>query len=196
MAKRGRRVRRRGVATYPSTSRRLPPAISDFDDTWLNDFRERGLGSIDLESIEDRRRWHPSSTWPRSSVPPVGLRVRRPRIVIVPAGHKLARHQTYGGRYSIADVRRLRHVKASLRYGKASTWVKDRQRGPHGVHDVIRRDDLPYRVGFALPWQVVVCVRRKRRREVLHAFRIAGARGAMRRLFRKPRRNEWSEVRC
>lgn len=190
MAKRGSRARGRGSRS--STRRSLPPSVSDFDDSWLNDFRERGIGSIDLSRIQDRRRWHPSSTWPRSSLPPQGI-IRRPRIVIVPEDSKLARHSTYGGRYSLDDIKRKR-LPASFRYGAVRTYVKSRDRNPHGVHDVIRPDRLPYRVGFALPWQVIICVRRKRRKQVLHALRIAGRRGIGR--GKKQRRNEYSEVRC
>lgn len=44
---------------------------------------------------------------------------------------------------------------------------------------------------FAAPDAVLVCVRRKRRKQVLHAKRIAGRSG-----LRKPRRNFWSSVSC
>ena len=45
---------------------------------------------------------------------------------------------------------------------------------------------------FAVPRKVVVCVRRKQRREVLFAMRRTG-KGAKRRIRR---RNHWSEVSC
>lgn len=47
------------------------------------------------------------------------------------------------------------------------------------------------RIAFKTPDAVVICVRRKRRREVLHALGKAGRRGQ-----RKPRRNEWSDISC
>lgn len=189
MAKRGRRAGGRG---NNQTTRNLPapPSVSDFGDPWLEEFRERGGRYADLTSASDRRRWHPSSRWPERVQ---GLRWR-PRIVIVDERSPLARHQTYGGRYSLADVVRRRPTKQSRRYGESRTWVHDRQRGPHGVHDVIKYDSLPHRVGFTLPWQVIICVRRKRRREVLHALRFTG-KGATRRM-RFRRNNEYSEVRC
>lgn len=51
---------------------------------------------------------------------------------------------------------------------------------------------LPSAVGFHQPQQVLVCVRRKRRKEVLHALRKVG-RGFGR---RKKHFNKWSNVRC
>ena len=51
----------------------------------------------------------------------------------------------------------------------------------------------PYKVAFAIPSRVAVCARRKIRREVLHAYRIAGSSGSG---HRKRRRNFWSDVRC
>lgn len=45
---------------------------------------------------------------------------------------------------------------------------------------------------FAAPQSVVMCVRRHRRREVLHAFGKAGKRGRKGRY----RRNMWSSVKC
>jgi len=49
---------------------------------------------------------------------------------------------------------------------------------------------LPYQIGFQAPRQVAVCVRRKVRREVIHARGIAGSR------VRRPRRTEYSGVTC
>lgn len=53
------------------------------------------------------------------------------------------------------------------------------------------RDNLSARVGFAVPERVAVCVRRKERREVIHAIGRAGGGGSRRR-----RRNNWSDVIC
>lgn len=52
-------------------------------------------------------------------------------------------------------------------------------------------DALPYRIGFVKPERILICVRRKIRREVLHALKIAGGRG-----FKRPTFNEYSSVRC
>lgn len=54
-----------------------------------------------------------------------------------------------------------------------------------------KRFSLPHAIGFANPRKVLICVRRKARREVLHAFRKAGRVGQ-----RRPVRNAYSSVRC
>lgn len=46
-------------------------------------------------------------------------------------------------------------------------------------------------LAFAEPDVLPLCIRRKRRKQVLHAKGIAGSRG-----LRPPRRNSWSEVSC
>lgn len=46
------------------------------------------------------------------------------------------------------------------------------------------------RPGFAVPERVALCVRRKRRKEVLHALRKVG------RGHKRAKWNEWSKVRC
>lgn len=50
------------------------------------------------------------------------------------------------------------------------------------------------RVAFSEPKHVAVCARRHIRREVLHAFGVAGGKGVGRN--RKQHRNEWSKVGC
>lgn len=47
------------------------------------------------------------------------------------------------------------------------------------------------RVGFEEPRSTLICVRRKQRREVLHAFGVAGRRG-----LRPPRRSQFSAITC
>lgn len=54
-----------------------------------------------------------------------------------------------------------------------------------------RYDTLSARVGFAVPERVAMCVRRKQRREVIHALRKNGSGGSRRR-----RRTIWSDVDC
>lgn len=53
--------------------------------------------------------------------------------------------------------------------------------------------NLPFGLQFAAPKETLVCVRRKRRKEVLHALKKTG-KGAGRR--RKPRRNFYSWIGC
>lgn len=59
-------------------------------------------------------------------------------------------------------------------------------------------DPLPWRIQFERPERVLLCVRRKIRREVMHAF--AGGMGAklgkLTHLFRKPKYTKYSTVRC
>lgn len=54
------------------------------------------------------------------------------------------------------------------------------------------RDSVPHRVSFEAPSSVLVCVRRQRRKEVLHALNKTGS-GVSR---RRPRRNWLSNVSC
>lgn len=56
------------------------------------------------------------------------------------------------------------------------------------------RGSIPHRIGFEVPRQVVLCVRRQRRREIMHALGVAGRGGVGR--GRKRRTNEYSEVGC
>lgn len=49
----------------------------------------------------------------------------------------------------------------------------------------------PTVLGFDVPANVLVCVRRKMRKEVLHAFNKAGKGGQ-----KRPRRNRFSDLRC
>ena len=53
------------------------------------------------------------------------------------------------------------------------------------------RNDISARIGFDVPKRVVVCVRRKQRKEVLHAKGVAGSR-----VSRRRRRSNWSDVDC
>lgn len=46
-------------------------------------------------------------------------------------------------------------------------------------------------IGFRAPNQVMICVRRKQRKEIMHAKRHAGKGG-----MRKPKRNIWSDIKC
>lgn len=48
-----------------------------------------------------------------------------------------------------------------------------------------------HQVAFQQPERVAVCIRRQRRREVLHALNVAGSRG-----LRPPRRSQYTGVSC
>lgn len=63
-------------------------------------------------------------------------------------------------------------------------------RGPYGIK-LAHVNVVPWNVGFERPKDVLICVRRKIRREVLHALHIAGRSG-----LGSPHYNEFSKVRC
>lgn len=177
-----------GRGSSQSSSRRTAPRspLDDFDDLWLGRIRERfDAGTVDLTRSWDRMRWHPSKAWG----PVYQSAWRKPRVVIVPEGHRLARHQTFGGRFSLDQV-----LSGQYRQ-RAQGWRRlNPHEWPYGNIAGYTRGELQRRVGFQLPWQVIVCVKRRQRREVLHALRIAGKGGLGR---NKPRRvSEASNVRC
>lgn len=47
------------------------------------------------------------------------------------------------------------------------------------------------RLGFVDPWKVIICLKRKMRKEIMHAFGYAGKTG-----FKKPHFTQYSYVRC
>lgn len=53
------------------------------------------------------------------------------------------------------------------------------------------RSRVPYQLAFNAPQETLVCVRRSRRRQVLHALKKTGKGGQ-----RKPRRSRWSDYKC
>lgn len=184
----GERNARRNARSQPA-----PPA-DIFNDDWLRELTEiPDARYVDLGSETDRRTYAPDNLkgMARGGVVRKELRFR-PRIVIVPEGHPLARKQTYGGRYSLRAIKqgwkvRRRSVPHFLRKYMPHEWG-------YGNTTVYGRssDELSRRVGFALPWQVVICVRRKRRREVMFALKkTSKGSGAKNR-----RRDEYSDVRC
>lgn len=56
------------------------------------------------------------------------------------------------------------------------------------------RGSIPHQVGFEVPKDVVICLRRKRRREIMHALGKAGRGGIGR--GRKRHTNHFSEISC
>lgn len=92
----------------------------------------------------------------------------------------------------------LRHVEDRRRY-HPSKILRSPKRvdGSRAMVGVSRggakaaRHALPHKINFLVPKATVVCIRRKRRKEVLFAKRKTGKRGQ-----RRPRRNFFSEVRC
>lgn len=49
----------------------------------------------------------------------------------------------------------------------------------------------PWKLAFDNPWKTVICLKRKMRREIMHAFGYAGKSG-----FKKPRFTQYSYVKC
>lgn len=195
MARRSRSQSNSGRITRRNARRPAPapgsefPSIDDFDEAWLNAVRENpGIRLVDLMRYEDRRRYAPRTIerYPKPEVPTARGWLHKPRIVIVPERSKLAKYATYGERYSLSDVWRGRTYRESDYYAGQTDPLG---RVSHRLHRGVSR-----RLGFHAPWQVIVCVRRKRRREVLHAIRVAGKRGVGR--GKTQRRNSYSQVRC
>lgn len=99
--------------------------------------------------------------------------------------------------FSIIEDRRLFHPLGDFRPARS---FLARPRPRLVIADVNvnrgRRKVTPYKVpsqiGFSVPRDVVVCVRRKQRKEVLHAFKFTG-RGSG---SGRKRRNYWSDVSC
>lgn len=88
--------------------------------------------------------------------------------------------------------REMRPAVSFSRRDQTRLVIARRKARPGGA---VERESLvePYfKVGFAVPRKVGICVRRKQRKEVLHALRIAGSGG----IRRDRRRNDWSDVVC
>lgn len=134
----GRSKSRRGRVTSVNARRSLP--LESYIPSPFDLSRQMKFGF--LQSIEDRRTWHPEGP-------------QRPARGLLRARHRLTLAQP-----------------------------SKKFRGPTKA-----TIDAP--VGFDDPFRVVVCVRRRRRREVLHAFRKTGRRGQ-----RRPRRSWYSDISC
>ena len=87
------------------------------------------------------------------------------------------------------EDRRAFHPLSDLRPVRA--LVRTARRLVPARKPTASRMSLPEKIGFAVPKKVVVCVRRKQRREVIHALRLRG-KGAS----SPKRRNIWSDVKC
>lgn len=57
---------------------------------------------------------------------------------------------------------------------------------------VLERASLdPWKMAFSEPWKVIICLKRKMRKEIMHALGYAGQSG-----FKKPKFTQYSQVRC
>nr|QJB21673.1 MAG: hypothetical protein [Microvirus sp.] len=68
--------------------------------------------------------------------------------------------------------------------------VRPSHKSPPARRQLIQ-DNIPQHVSFDTPEKVLVCVRRTRRKEVLHALRKTGKAGQ-----KAPRRSAFSEIHC
>lgn len=125
-----------------------------------------------LSLYEDRRRWHPlgASAWPRS------LTSSNPRVM----------------EYSpFTDP----EWKRFYPYSKPGVPKKILIPNPRG-HDYFAASDKPYpkvaryNFGWEDPWKMIICLKRKIRREVMMAMGYKGG------SFKPPKYSQFSFVRC
>lgn len=99
---------------------------------------------------------------------------------------------------SIED-RREYHPESDSRPARSFNKSRHRLVLPAANKNIIHRENfdvmqpaaVPIGIGFDEPDKVIVCVRRQRRKEVLHALNKTGKSGQ-----KRPRRSEYSDVRC
>lgn len=89
------------------------------------------------------------------------------------------------------EDRRTFHPEGPARPARSPRRPRHRLSVPKKYQYSLKKSYVPHEVGFQDPQKVLVCVRRKRRREVLHALRKAGKRGQ-----KRPRRNFYSSISC
>lgn len=82
-----------------------------------------------------------------------------------------------------------RHRLTIYRTPKTSVYLKGGYQSPFGVKKLF--DTLPTGIQFRTPYKVLICVRRKIRKEVIFAKNQAGRGGQ-----RSPHYSEYSTVRC
>lgn len=151
--------------------------------------RTRDLSNVAKRSLRSNGR-HWSDTLPVSARRPWAARllVRRPDLRLVE------------DRRTWAPVPRLHRVAKQVSGHPSYRLVPT---PPRSARSLLRSPvNLPARstrnmaspthsISFEYPRRIVICVRRKRRQEVLHALKKTGKSGQ-----RRPRRNPYSEVNC
>lgn len=105
--------------------------------------------------------------------------------------------QLYHGRYTSEPLYdRRRHQPTDYPQSPGSTYARATRLHVGGFSPLsrsTREDDIPAGLRFAIPSHIAVCVRRKVRREVLHALDRTSKRG---RGGGKRHRNFWSGIKC
>lgn len=121
--------------------------------------------------------------------PPIVLLPRRPVQVTVPQFLKEVRQLDDRRRYH--PLRTLSRITPLAALSRSATRIVPKSQTNLGQWT----RSLPYRQRFAVPHKISLCVRRRIRKEVIHAIGFAkGGKGTRR--SRKPRRNFWSDVSC
>lgn len=132
---------------------------------------------LSQREAEDRRLWSPSSYLPKDIY---GRPIKR--LQIKSRQPELLRSHPYI--YRGPNLRPIRIVP------KNSVLAKRRENLGTLQHV------LDNRIGFENPHQVMICVRRRQRKEVLFALGLGGKGGRAKLKFRPPRRNYYSNVDC
>lgn len=94
---------------------------------------------------------------------------------------------------TVVEDRRQAHPLAFFAPAKQIDGTQGHQLVPKRPAKRGRSNVVPVRVQFAAPERVVLCVRRKRRKEVLHALKKTGRGGGRQ---RRRRRTWFSDVSC
>lgn len=112
-----------------------------------------------------------NGTLPRISIRPLSALTLYPSETLSQTLYELEDRRTYRPDYSVRAPASQRRRDARLIQDPTQSNLR--------------------RITFANPTHVAMCLRRKIRREVLHALKVAGGKG-----FKKPRRNAWSDIGC
>lgn len=133
--------------------------------------------SAALREAEDRRRYNPSSFTPLDIY---GRPVRRLVLKKNDLPWKPRHRELYRGPH-LSPIRIVPH----------NSILAHRRARVGSLEDVMRE-----RITFADPTKVMICVRRKQRKEVIFALGLSGGAGRAKKRFRKPRRNAYSGIDC
>lgn len=117
--------------------------------------------------------------------PTANLRLRAlPDLLIRPVSRQRVDLRPFEDRRAFHPLKHARPAITTFKRADARLLIDDRK------VDVKKPSRLPFGVTFAVPQRVAICVRRKRRKEVIFAKGVGGSK------TRKPRRTEFSDVRC
>lgn len=116
--------------------------------------------------------------------------------------HSLFRERVLSDKRLLLDLERQQLSRSlmlkNVQDGRRFNLDKSLARTVNGNRARLRAKPEPYRmhfVEFVNPKRVITCIRRKVRKEVIHALHIRGGSGSLK---RKPhnKRNQYSEVHC